>query len=91
MDALAEKFLGGAEERAGEDDDRGGTVSSLNVLRGREVDELGMCAWSARGRRSGDGRALTMRAAGCITAMCLRIVAPSFVMMTSPCSYIASQ
>lgn len=27
-----------------------------------------------------------MRAAGCMTLMCLRIVAPSLVMTTSPCA-----
>ena len=30
----------------------------------------------------------TMRAAGCITLMCLRIVAPSFVMTTSPLAVV---
>ena len=44
----------------------------LDVLRLREVDEL--CERCVR----------TMRAAGCTTAICFRMVAPSFVITTSP-------
>lgn len=40
VDALAEQLFGGAEERAGQDDDRGGPVACFDVLCGREVDEL---------------------------------------------------
>lgn len=57
--------------------------SSTSWRRGREGrgdDEV--VSVSRRRKAQGGGR--TMRAAGCRTAMCLRIVAPSLVMTTSP-------
>lgn len=88
VDTLAEELLCSSEEGTGEDDDGRCSVSSLNVLSSRQVDELcTQCTsdpFGAVSPRVWDRR--TMRAAGCMTLMCLRMVAPSFVMTTSPCA-----
>ena len=84
MDSFRKELLCGVEERAGEDDDGGGTVSGFDVLGGREVDEL-RTSWSVErgieGERTGG---VTIFAAGCMGAISLRIVAPSLVMRTCP-------
>lgn len=84
MDTLGEELLSCSQERSGENDNRGRPVSRLNILSSREVDELCTQYLSAAVAGEDEGRERTIRAAGCITLMCLRMVAPSFVMTTSP-------
>lgn len=40
VNSFGEELLRSVEERAGEDDDGGGTVSRFDILGGRKVDEL---------------------------------------------------
>lgn len=84
VDTLAEQLLRRTEKRTRENDDRSRAVSRLNVLRCREVDELDQRSSASVRLECEAGQ--TMRAAGCRTLMCLRMVAPSFVMTTSPCA-----
>jgi hypothetical protein len=75
VDTLLEKDLAGAEESTGNNDDRGCTVSSLYVLSLGDFDEL----FKLR-----EELGITIFAVGWMTSICLRMVAPSLVMRTSP-------
>lgn len=84
MNALSQKLLCGSNESTADDDDRGSTITCLNILGLGKLNQLIITKVKNETIERGmTQRKQTILAAGCRTSILLRIVAPSFVMMTS--------
>ena len=95
VDALVEEVQAGAQERARNDNNTGGAIAGLDVLRVGKLDKLGggevrmifyyiWRKWWWRGVVENQFGCETIFAQGCVTDICFKRVAPSFEIMTSP-------
>jgi hypothetical protein len=83
MNTLLKHLLGRTEEATSEYDDRCRPITGLDVLCCRQIDELSESV-NIHHLGSEDVRPLTILEAGWRAWMLCRIVAPSFVTITSP-------
>jgi hypothetical protein len=72
--AFVEETLCSDKEASCEDNNGRRPIARLNILSSRKIDQLPLTPIDGH-------RATTILAAGCRTAICFRIVAPSLVMM----------